>query len=256
MWALGAFAFYSFLQSGAQRESSLDYADQILVYILFLGVGLPLMTIGAGSLSNWSDRLVRFIGFSASALSGAILCAVAIVSLPIFPTGYVTSVDLAGVSSTGPDYARPRLRFGFYDVYFMLGLGLLLLLVGGVLYGHLAKVHFSRKSFLNFVLAYVLVTVGVFLVLYPWTMGAFLNLPTPPSYCPNVVGGVVNGKIPPNGCYTDVSRLSLAHPWWPLTLLGLLIASLGVMTGSRSTRALQSHSTEIQSTIASSSQPV
>ena len=256
MWALGAFALYSFLQSGAQRESSLDYADQILVYILFLGVGLPLMTIGAGSLSNWSDRLVRFIGFPASALSGAILCAIAIVSLPIFPTGYVTSVDLAGVSSTGPDYARPRLRFGFYDVYFMLGLGLLLLLVGGVLYGHLGKANFSRKSFLNFVFAYVLVTVGVFLVLYPWTMGAFLDVPTLPAYCPKVVGGVVNGKIPPNGCYTDVSRLGLVHPWWPLTLLGLLVASLGIMTGSRPTRTLQSQSTEIQSTIASSSQAV
>src|SRR5207245_10837649 len=137
-------------------------------------------------------------------------------SLPIFPTVYGTSVDLAGGSSTVPDYARPRLRFGFSDVYFMLGLGLLLLLVGGVLYGHLAKVHFSRKSFLNFVLAYVLVTVGVFLVLYPWTIGVFLDVPTPPSYCPNVVGGVVNGKIPANGCYTAGCRLSLSHPWWSL----------------------------------------
>ena len=255
--AIGAFAFYVFLQSNLVDLGTLRVENQILVYICFLGVGLPLLVIGAGSLVNsWSDRLIRLVGFPASALSGAILCAIAIVSLPIFPTGYVTSVDLAGVSSTGPDYARPRLRFGFYDVYFMLGLGLLLLLVGGVLYGHMAKVHFSRKSFLNFVLAYVLVTVGVFLVLYPWTMGAFLNLPTPPSYCPNVVGGVVNGKIPPNGCYTDVSRLSLAHPWWPLTLLGLLVASLGVMMGSFSTRALQSRQSEVHSTIASSSQAV
>src|SRR5207245_9085802 len=99
----------------------------------------------------------------------------------------------------------------------MLGLGLLLLLVGGVLYGHMAKVHFSRKSFLNFVLAYVLVTVGVFLVLYPWTMGAFLNVPTLLSYCPNVVGGGVNVNIAPYGSYTYVPVFGLAPPWVLLT---------------------------------------
>src|SRR5438445_422967 len=111
--AIGAFAFYVFLQSNLVDLGTLRVENQILVYICFLGVGLPLLVIGAGSLvDSWSDLLIRLVGFPASALSGALLCAIAIVSLPIFTTGYVTSVDYAVVASPVPALACPRPTFG------------------------------------------------------------------------------------------------------------------------------------------------
>src|SRR5207249_112893 len=73
--AIGAFAFYVFLQSNLVDLGTLRVENQILVYICFLGVGLPLLVIGAGSLVNsWSDRLIRLVGFPASALRSDSMC--------------------------------------------------------------------------------------------------------------------------------------------------------------------------------------
>lgn len=252
MCTIGAFAFYEFLQLHQADLGTLANENQILVYILFLGPGLPLIIIGGSSfIDGWSDRFVRFVGFPASTLSGAILCAIAITSLPIFPTGYVT---VAGVTiKPWMDYLRPRLSLGSYDVYFILGLGLLLLSVGTLLYEHLAKIHIGRRSLPNFILAYALVTLGAFFILYPWTMGASLEVPTLPAYCAGLVGGA---KIPPSGCDIDLSRLGFAHPsLWPVTLVGLLAMSFGFIIGSRSTVALQSRPREFQPTTLSSFGP-
>lgn len=208
------------------------------------------MIIGGSSfIDGWSDRFVRFVGFPASALSGAIVCAIAIVSLPVFPTGYVT---VAGVTmKPWTDYVRPRLNLGLYDVCLMLGLGLLLLSVGALLYKHLAKIQIGRKGFPNFILAYALVTIGAFFIFYPWTMGASLEVPTLPAYCAGLVWGA---KIPPRGCDIDLSRLGFSHPsLWPVTLVGLLAMGSGFIIGSRSTVALQLRSREFQPTILSSS---
>lgn len=253
MWVLGAFAFSMFLLlSNLPSLGPLRVENQILVYICFVGVGLPLSVIGAGSLVNsWSDRLVRLVGFPASSLSGAILCALAIVSLPIYPAEYVTEIFARG-STTYPIYLRPRLSLGFNDVSLLLELSLLLLLVGAVLYGHIAKIQIGWRSFLSFIGAYSLVTVGVFLVLYPWTMGASLDVPTLPSYCLRIVGA--DGKILPSGCYVDLPGLGFAHPWlWPLTLAGLLGVGSGFVFASRSTIALRPEQSESKPTIASSS---
>src|SRR2546422_11563803 len=83
--AIGALAFYVFLQSNLVDLGTLGVENQILVYICFLGVGLSFLVIGAGSLvMSWPDLVHHLVGFPASALSGAILFTIAVVCLPFF----------------------------------------------------------------------------------------------------------------------------------------------------------------------------